>query len=101
MTFPGNQGRWNTWLGCLGYTREMLPSFIILSMFSKLLDTENECGLLYHAVYDRIKNKAIKCEKRGQSGHLGHDPRIWRPRNVCVDLYYQFGPLFGEHFDDA
>ena len=43
---------------CTAEVRSIVENDIILSMFSKLLDTENDCGLLYHAIYDRIKNKA-------------------------------------------
>ena len=37
--------------------RDLIENDIILSLFSKILGTENQDGLLYAAIKDRIKDK--------------------------------------------
>ena len=43
---------------CTSEIRNLVENDIIVSLFSKLLGTENDKGLLYQAVHDRIKQKA-------------------------------------------
>ena len=43
---------------CTSEIRTLVENDIIVSLFSKLLGTENDKGLLYQAVFDRIKHKA-------------------------------------------
>jgi len=43
---------------CTSEVRNIVENDIIVSMFSKILGTENEKGLLYQAIFDRIKNQA-------------------------------------------
>lgn len=43
---------------CTSEIRTLVENDIIVSLFSKLLGTENDKGLLYQAVFDRIKQKA-------------------------------------------
>ena len=43
---------------CTSEIRNLVENDIIVSLFSKVLGTENDKGLLYQAVHDRIKQKA-------------------------------------------
>ena len=43
---------------CTSEVRNLIENDIIVSLFSKLLDTDNDKGCLFSAIFDRIKNKA-------------------------------------------
>ena len=43
---------------CASEVRNLIENDIIVSLFSKLLDTDNDKGCLFSAIFDRIKNKA-------------------------------------------
>ena len=87
---------------CTSEIRNLVENDIIVSLFSKLLGTENDKGLLYQAVHDRIKQKG-QClrQERFESCDKRHDQGKRRSGNKHIKFYNKFSAVPREHQHDA
>jgi len=53
---------------CTKEVRDIIENDILLALVSRLLGTENDKGLLYQAIFDRIKDKAHVSVKNALTG---------------------------------